>query len=209
MVKRVDVLTGGASTVYGSDAVAGVVNFILDTDFNGVRGGLQYSFYNHDNNNALAQEINRAAGFDPPTGITNDGDALNANIALGGSFADGKGHASAYIEYRKIDELRRGDRDYLPLLCVSSMPMASTAVDRRHERARRVFSLNSDGSPNRTGIHPRLAGGRRRRPLVPAVGRRALQLGCVRTTSNARTKSGTPAPSPTTRSTGTSTSISK
>ena len=38
MVKRVDVLTGGASSVYGADAVAGVVNFVLDTDFEGVRG---------------------------------------------------------------------------------------------------------------------------------------------------------------------------
>ena len=66
LVKRVDVLTGGASTVYGSDAMAGVVNFIMDTDFTGVRGGLQYSFYNHDNNNEFVQELNRDAGFDFP-----------------------------------------------------------------------------------------------------------------------------------------------
>ncbi len=64
LVKRVDVLTGGASTVYGSDAVAGVVNFVMDTDFTGVRGGVQYSIYQHDNNNALAQELNAAAGYD-------------------------------------------------------------------------------------------------------------------------------------------------
>ena len=37
MVKRVEVLTGGASSVYGADAVAGVVNFIIDTDFSGLR----------------------------------------------------------------------------------------------------------------------------------------------------------------------------
>ncbi len=68
LVKRVDVLTGGASTVYGSDAVAGVVNFIMDTDFDGVRGGLQYSFYNHDNNNPLAQQINRRRDSTRPPG---------------------------------------------------------------------------------------------------------------------------------------------
>ena len=112
LIKRVDVLTGGASTVYGSDAVAGVVNFVMDTDFDGVRGGLQYSFYNHDNNNQIAQEINRAAGFDTPAGMTNDGGAVNANIALGGKFADGKGHAAVYLDYRKIDELTMGARDY-------------------------------------------------------------------------------------------------
>src|SRR5437762_13881687 len=37
LVKRVDVLTGGASSVYGADAVAGVVNFIMDTNFSGLR----------------------------------------------------------------------------------------------------------------------------------------------------------------------------
>ena len=37
MIKRIDVLTGGASAVYGSDAIAGVVNFILDDRFTGLR----------------------------------------------------------------------------------------------------------------------------------------------------------------------------
>jgi outer membrane receptor protein involved in Fe transport len=113
LVKRIDVLTGGASTVYGSDAMAGVVNFILDTDFTGVRGGLQYSFYNHDNDNAYAQQLNLDAGFEPPTGWVSDGDAVNANIAVGGAFADGKGHAVAYIDYRNIEELTKEARDYM------------------------------------------------------------------------------------------------
>ncbi len=112
LVKRMDVLTGGASTVYGSDALAGVVNFIMDTDFTGVRGGLQYSFYNHDNDNEVAQQINADAGFDAPTGMVYDGDAINGNVALGGKFADGKGHAVAYIDYRKIESLTKSARDY-------------------------------------------------------------------------------------------------
>ena len=49
IVSRVDVLTGGASSVYGADAVAGVVNFIMDTEFEGVRVDGQYSFYQHNN----------------------------------------------------------------------------------------------------------------------------------------------------------------
>jgi outer membrane receptor protein involved in Fe transport len=113
IVKRVDVLTGGASTTYGSDAVAGVVNFVMDTDFEGVRGGVQYSGYQHDNNNMVAREINLDRGFDVPMGSTTDGKAWNANVAIGGKFADGKGHAAAYITYRNIDAVLKGDRDYV------------------------------------------------------------------------------------------------
>ena len=49
MVERVEVLTGGASAVYGSDAVAGVVNFIMKKDFEGVQFDGQYSLYQHNN----------------------------------------------------------------------------------------------------------------------------------------------------------------
>ena len=49
MVERVEVLTGGASAVYGSDAVAGVVNFIMKKDFEGVQLDAQYGFYQHEN----------------------------------------------------------------------------------------------------------------------------------------------------------------
>ncbi len=57
LIKRVDVLTGGASTTYGSDAMAGVVNFVMDTDFEGVRGGVQYSSFNHNNDMLLTAII--------------------------------------------------------------------------------------------------------------------------------------------------------
>ncbi|MEX1311201.1 MAG: TonB-dependent receptor [Candidatus Sulfomarinibacteraceae bacterium] len=113
LVKRVDVLTGGASTVYGSDAMAGVVNFVLDTDFEGVRGGAQIAGYYHDNDNEFAQQLNAERGFDAPTGLQWDGQQLSGNIAVGGAFADGKGHASAYIDYRKLDALTKSGRDYL------------------------------------------------------------------------------------------------
>jgi outer membrane receptor protein involved in Fe transport len=112
MVKRVDVLTGGASSVYGADAVAGVVNFILDTDFTGVRGGINFAGFHHNNNNKMAQQMNEDAGFPYPSGSTFDGQAYDVNIAVGGKFADGKGHASAYIDYRNVDALLKSERDY-------------------------------------------------------------------------------------------------
>ncbi len=112
LVKRVDILTGGASSTYGADAVAGVVNFIIDTDFEGVRSDITYSTYWHDNNNAQAQAMNAARGFEYPSGSAIDGRQLQANVAIGGKFADGKGHGSLYIDYRNIDSLEKSERDY-------------------------------------------------------------------------------------------------
>ncbi|MCG6922935.1 MAG: TonB-dependent receptor [Acidobacteria bacterium] len=112
LVRRVDVLTGGASSVYGADAVAGVINFVLDTEFEGVRGAVQYNGFQHNNNNATAQAMNEAAGFPVPTGSTWDGGSFNANLALGGRFAEGRGHATAYVDYRNIAEILKERRDY-------------------------------------------------------------------------------------------------
>jgi iron complex outermembrane receptor protein len=52
LVKRVDVVTGGASAAYGSDAVAGVVNLILDTDFTGIKGEVQGGISRYGDNGA-------------------------------------------------------------------------------------------------------------------------------------------------------------
>ena len=53
MIERVDILTGGASAVYGADAVAGVVNFVLNEEFEGVSFTAGYSAYQHNNDNEL------------------------------------------------------------------------------------------------------------------------------------------------------------
>lgn len=69
LISRIDVVTGGASAAYGSDAVSGVVNFVLDTKYKGVKASFQ-------------------------NGFTNYGDGYNwkADIAAGTDFADGRGH---------------------------------------------------------------------------------------------------------------------
>ena len=61
LIERVEVLTGGASAVYGADAVAGVVNFIMNDKFEGVRVDAQYSLYQHDNNDADIRNLVRDA----------------------------------------------------------------------------------------------------------------------------------------------------
>ena len=125
LVKRVEVLTGGASSVYGADAVAGVVNFIIDTDFNGLRLDGNWSMYQHDNDcpsipnsgisvcDALDARIDAGfAGFDYPKGSDWDGRAIDGTISFGAGFDDGRGHAIGYFGYRKQNAILQADRDY-------------------------------------------------------------------------------------------------
>src|SRR5262245_66614830 len=112
LVKRVDVLTGGASSVYGADAVAGVVNFVMDTDFEGVRFDYNYSFYNHSNDQHTIQDVVNASGYDLPSGTTNAGYAKDFSIAFGIGGAEGRGHATFYATYREVDPVLQSRFDY-------------------------------------------------------------------------------------------------
>jgi outer membrane receptor protein involved in Fe transport len=113
MIDRVDVLTGGASSVYGADAVAGVVNFVMDTDFEGIRLDSQYSFYQHENgaDDNVINALN-ARNFGFPTGNVADGGTFDIGLAFGVGFDDGRGHITAYAGYRHIDPVLQGKRDY-------------------------------------------------------------------------------------------------
>src|SRR5436190_1588858 len=115
MIQRVDVLTGGASSVYGSDAVSRGVHFVMDTDFTGVRVDSQYSFFQHENSArtsvlAALDAPNRRFGY--PTGNVADGGTWDANLAIGAAFDDGRGHVLAYAGYRHTDQITQGRRDY-------------------------------------------------------------------------------------------------
>jgi outer membrane receptor protein involved in Fe transport len=89
LVERVDVLTGGASTTYGADAVSGVVNFITRRDFTGV-------------------EV--SGGY----GITEkgDGQTLRLDMVMGAGFDDGRGNVTLGIGYQESDQVLQDDRDF-------------------------------------------------------------------------------------------------
>ncbi len=89
LVERVEVVTGGASASYGSDAVGGVVNFILDHDLEGLR-------------------------VRADTGITTHGDGFNYSFGLAGglSFAGGRGHLLVSGEIAHRDGIFTVDRDW-------------------------------------------------------------------------------------------------
>ena len=88
LIERVDVVTGGASAVYGSDAIAGVVNFILKDNFQGLEVETQY-------------------------GLSDQGDGAQFNIQglLGGNFGDDRGNMTFFASYFTRDAVGQGDRD--------------------------------------------------------------------------------------------------
>ncbi|HWZ61808.1 MAG TPA: TonB-dependent receptor [Steroidobacteraceae bacterium] len=100
LVQRVDILTGGASAVYGADAVAGVVNFILNTHFEGVKIDAGYHFSEHNQNNPDGvQQLASAVDFPVPPGSVNTAFGKSVSIIVGSNFAENKGNATAYITY--------------------------------------------------------------------------------------------------------------
>ena len=113
MVKRIDVLTGGASSVYGADAVSGVVNFVMDTKFEGFRIDGQYSLYNHSNRiGSQVTNALKARNFPYPKGDVTDGGTIDTTVAFGTAFDDDRGHISAYAGYRKVNAILQSKRDY-------------------------------------------------------------------------------------------------
>lgn len=89
LIQDVEVLTGGASAIYGSDAVAGVVNFILKDDFEGVQTSVGYEVTDE-----------------------NDASIWSADLTIGGNFADGKGNVVFNMSYTDRDDLFQGDRSF-------------------------------------------------------------------------------------------------
>jgi iron complex outermembrane recepter protein len=80
LLRRVDVVTGGASAAYGSDAVAGVVNYITDNDFEGLRANLQYGISRYS-----------------------DDEQIKAGIAGGMSVLGGRGHVIVSLEHYEAE----------------------------------------------------------------------------------------------------------
>jgi outer membrane receptor protein involved in Fe transport len=123
MVERVDVLTGGASAVYGSDAVAGVVNFIMKRDFEGVQVTSQYSTYWHENDFGgpgevkLRDTIAELNGINPaqyalPDSTVTDGEGKELSLMVGVNSGDGRGNITAYATVFDGDQILQRDRDY-------------------------------------------------------------------------------------------------
>ncbi|WP_033922182.1 TonB-dependent receptor domain-containing protein [Sphingomonas sp. 37zxx] len=101
LVERIDVLSGGASSVYGSDAVSGVVNFILKKNFEGLTVTGNYSLYNHNNRANEVTDAAGRAGFPAASGWTNDGGRMDVSATGGINLLDGAVNITGFVNYRQ------------------------------------------------------------------------------------------------------------
>src|SRR5438105_7845501 len=83
LIERIEVVTGGASATYGSDAVGGVVNFIMKKDFQGIEFDSQYGFDYHSNHDSAAETLLSNRGYPTPTGSITDGRNRAFTLVMG------------------------------------------------------------------------------------------------------------------------------
>ncbi|MCW2573869.1 MAG: TonB-dependent receptor, partial [Frankiales bacterium] len=112
LIKRVEVLTGGASAVYGSDAVAGVVNFIMNDSFQGVQIEVNESVSNHSQSGGPVADASRRLNYKLPGNIGADAKIKDVSLTIGGNFDGDKGNAVVYFGYKKEDALLESQRDF-------------------------------------------------------------------------------------------------
>ncbi|MGH6696026.1 TonB-dependent receptor domain-containing protein [Sphingopyxis sp.] len=121
LVERVDVLTGGASTTYGADAVSGVVNFITKRDFAGV-------------DLTVGQQLTERG----------DGNIFRADLTIGANFDDGRGNAVLSIGYQQADPVYFGGERPLSDLTVDSFDGTGAGASGTASPSR--FSINGVGN---------------------------------------------------------------
>ncbi|MDE2566437.1 MAG: TonB-dependent receptor, partial [Burkholderiales bacterium] len=112
LIKRVEVLTGGASSIYGSDAEAGVVNLVMDTGYTGAKLVLQGGGLYDGNNRGGLQAIARASGVEPNTSGVFDGQNYDLNGVFGTDFAGHAGHVVVYAGLRQSAGILASSRDF-------------------------------------------------------------------------------------------------
>jgi len=115
LVSSVKVLTGGASTTYGSDAIAGVVNFHLKNHFNGLEITETGDIYQHSQSAAVNSILGSSNQLVMPTipGNQLDGTTSDTTVIFGSNFNGSRGHITMYADYRETASVLNGTRNFL------------------------------------------------------------------------------------------------
>lgn len=107
LIRSVEVISGGASAAYGSDALSGVANFILDDRFSGIRIDAQYGVTDRD-----------------------DGETQSYSITMGGALDEGRGHAVLTIGRSTRERIYNAERDFSAVSGRSAAsPLGNTVFD--------------------------------------------------------------------------------
>jgi iron complex outermembrane recepter protein len=112
LLDRVDVVTGGASAVYGSDAIAGVINFITKQNFEGFQIDYHVGTNAYHNDSDLAKRLLTEADLPVPSGTNYDGRTQTINLMAGTAIAEGSGNITAYFSYHSQDPVPSSARDF-------------------------------------------------------------------------------------------------
>lgn len=118
LVERIDILTGGASAVYGSDAIAGVVNYVIKRRFNGIVLDAETNAFQHRNDNRTILDAASAAGYRlPPRSYFGRSDEY-ASLAAGTDLLDKRLNISGFVGWSHVKPIRASSIDTVscPLL---------------------------------------------------------------------------------------------
>ena len=118
LIDRVDVLTGGASAIYGADAVTGVVNFIMKDDYEGFN-------------------VNVTGGISGES----DGESFSLSGLYGTNFASDRGNITIGLDYTQREPIQHGDRDWARNNGIAS-------DDQNPARRFQVGDIDATGTPN-------------------------------------------------------------
>lgn len=112
LIDHIEIVTGGASAVYGSDAIAGVVNIILDHHFRGLKLEAESGVYTHTNGDNAAHAILAAQGQPLPPATAEDGLTYDVNLVAGIASRDERAELEVYGGYRRSDPVIQSQRDF-------------------------------------------------------------------------------------------------
>jgi iron complex outermembrane receptor protein len=113
LIDSIEVLTGGASSTYGADAVGGVVNFKLNDHFEGVKLVADGGVYNHTNKDTDGvEEAISSHGFQEAPSTVNPGAQKSLAFIAGINSEDGKGNATIYATYRNVNAVLQSKYSY-------------------------------------------------------------------------------------------------
>ncbi|MEL7453574.1 MAG: TonB-dependent receptor plug domain-containing protein, partial [Pseudomonadota bacterium] len=129
LVERVEIVTGGASAVYGSDAIGGVANFILRNDFEGVELDIQYGFNQTANSDSISQAaLDAAPAEEVISRSLTDNPTYDINGIIGTNLDNGRGNVTAYFRFLSQDGVLQNNRDFSRCAQIQTGPDSAICV---------------------------------------------------------------------------------